>query len=70
MYERCKSEVDVGGNQGTSHVSDGDVVILKVFQWGTRTRRRMGVRVIVTDMGVLRNHSSRVWRRDRMGLRG
>ena len=58
MYERCESEVDIGGNRGASHVSDGDVVILKVFQWGTRMRRGMGVRVTVMDMGVLGNHSS------------
>ena len=70
MYERCKSEVDVGGNQGTGHVSNGDVIVLKVFQWGTRTRRGMGVRVMAMDTGVLGNHSSRAWRRDRIGLRG
>ena len=61
-YEGCKLEVDVGGNWGASHVGDGDVVIVEVIQRGTRAR------VVMTDAGVLRDHPSGTWGRNRMRL--
>ena len=30
-YEWHESEVDVGGDWGAGHVSDGDVIILEIF---------------------------------------
>ena len=68
-YERHESEVDVGRNWGTSHVGNGDVIILKFFSWGARVRRGMRTRIMMTDTGVLGNHPSRVWRRDWTRLR-
>ena len=30
-YEGCESEVNVGGNQGASHVGNGNIIIVKVI---------------------------------------
>ena len=69
MYERCESEVNVRRDGGASHVGDGDVVIIKVFERGTRTRRGTGARVATTDARVLGDHSSGTRRRNRTRLR-
>ena len=64
MYERCESEVNVQRDGGTSHVGDGDVIIIKVFERRMRTRRRAGERVATTDARILGNHSSGARRRN------
>ena len=69
-YEGRKSEVDVKGNRRTGHVRNGDIIILEVFLQGTRVRRGARTKIVTMDMGVFRNHLSRTWRSDRMGLRG
>ena len=69
-YEQCESEVDVRGDRGTGHVADGNVVIFEVFQRRTRARRGAGVGVATADTRVLRDHSSRMRRRDRTRLGG
>ena len=68
MYERCKSEVDVGGNWRASYVRDGDVVILEIFQRGARTRGGLRVMVVSANNGVLGDHPVRLWRGNGMGL--
>ena len=57
---------------GTHHVGNGDIVIFKVFKGGVRTRRGMRAGIATTDMRVLQNHLSRLWRRNgmRLGRRG
>ena len=49
-YEQHKSEINVGGDWGTSHVCDGDIVIFQVSQRGTRTRGGTGTRVTAMDV--------------------
>ena len=68
-YERCESEVDVRRDGRASHVGDGDVIIIKVFERGTRTRRGMGARVATMDVRVLGDHSSGTRRRNGTRLR-
>ena len=60
MYERHESEVSKGGNWETSHVGDGDIIILEIFQGGTRMRRGTGVRVVVANDGAFRNRPARM----------
>ena len=69
-YERRESEVDVRGDWGTGHVANGNVIVFEVFQRRTRARRGARMGVTTVDMRVLRDHSSRTWRRDRTGLGG
>ena len=69
-YERCESEVNIGGNWGAGHVSNGDAIVLKVCQWGARARRGVRAWIAVMDMGIFGNHLLRARRWDRMGLRG
>ena len=55
-YEQRESEVNVRRDGGASHVGDGDIIVIKVFERGTRTRRGTGVWVATTDARVLGDH--------------
>ena len=68
-YEWC-SEVDIGRDQGASHVADGNVILFEVLQRRMRARGRARMRVATMDMRILGDHSSRTWGRDRMWLGG
>ena len=68
MYERHKSEVNVGGNWGAGHVRNGDVIVFEVFQMGVRMRGGTRVMVVAADDGVFGDHPARMWRRDGTGL--
>ena len=67
-YGWCKSEVDIERDWGAGHVSDGDIVVFKVLQRRTRTRRGARTRVTTMDMRVLRDHPARPrgWNRTRL----
>ena len=68
MYERCESEVNVGGNQEAGHICDGNIIILEVFQGRARTRGETRVMVVLANNGVLGDHPARTWRRNGVGL--
>ena len=69
-YEWRESEIDIRRAGGTSHISDGNVIILKVFQGRMRARGETRARVTATDTRVLRDHSTGAWRRNGTWLGG
>ena len=62
-YERRESEVNVRRDGGASHVSDGDVVVIKVFEGRVRARRGTRTGVVAADARVLGDHSAGTRRR-------
>ena len=62
-YERRESEVDVRGDGRAGHVSDGDVVVIKVFERRVRARRGTRTGVAMADARVLGDHSAGTRRR-------
>ena len=69
MYERHESEVNVRRDWGTSHVGDGNVVILEVFEGRVGTRGGTRAWVAATDARVFRDHSLGTRRGNRTRLR-